>query len=63
MKDEQNLLDQVVGYFAQYGEPTDFTGIRDFLAKRRDSLREETKKRQAELDSVTLTNLITNKTE
>ena len=61
MVDEQNLLDHVIGYFSQYGEPPDFRGITEVLMKRKESLKEETKRDQTELNQLSLMSLVTNK--
>lgn len=61
MVDEQNLLEHTIGYFSQYGEPPDFGGISEVLMKRKESLREEIKRDQKQLNEVSLMNLVTNK--
>jgi len=61
MVDEQNLLDHAIGYFSQYGEPPDFRGITEVLKKRKESLKEERKRHQTQLNELTLINLVTNK--
>lgn len=63
MINEQNLLDQAIAYFSHYGEPPDFTGIRQFLVKRQDFLKEDARKYQTQLNELTLTNLVTNRIE
>jgi len=63
MTNEQNLLDQAIGYFSQYGEPRNFDGVGEVLVKRKDFLKEEIKKHQTQLNELTLINLVANKIE
>ena len=61
MIDELNLLDHVIGYFSQYGEPPNFRGIIEVLMERKKSLKEEIKMDQRQLNELSLMNLVTNK--
>ena len=63
MTEEHNLLDHAIRYFSQYGEPQGFSSIREVLAKRKEFLGKEMKKYQAQLNNLTLTNLLANRIE